>query len=99
MLSLLFLLIFVFLLFYYKAYKTLLAITIILIMYSAFLYNCFYDNKIISSWLEKQTMSKIETINFELPEFIYVINTDLILIYLFLFLSVLFFVFKIFFRP
>lgn len=97
MLSLFLLLIFVFFLFYYKAYKSLLAITIIIIMYSAFLYNCFYDNKIISSWLEKQTISKIDTINFDLPEFNYVINTDLILIYLFLFLSILFFIFKIFF--
>lgn len=62
-----------------------------------FLYNCFYDNVIISKWLEQQNIEKIEKLSFQKPEFEYntIFSTTISIIGLIA--LVMIFIFKIFF--
>lgn len=83
--------------FYYKKYLILFCLSIIILIYSIFLYNCFYDNVIISEWLEQQDIEKVEKLTFQKPEFEYnaMVNTTFAIVGLVV--LVMIFVFKIFF--
>jgi hypothetical protein len=82
--------------FYYKKYVILFCLSIIILIYSIFLYNCFYDNVIISEWLEQQNIEKIELLTFQKPEFEYnaIFNTTIAIIGLVTMIVI--FIFKIF---
>lgn len=84
--------------FYYKKYTILFWLSIIILIYSIFLYNCFYDNVIISEWLEQQNIEKIEQLTFQKPEFEYntVFNTTIAIVGLGA--LVMIFIFKVLFR-
>lgn len=69
--------------FYYEKHTFLLFISMMLLFYSLFLYNCFYDNRIICNWLEKHDIKTNEEITFSnIPEFEYnlIISTGLIIV-------------------
>lgn len=60
-----FLFIFLFFLFFIlwtKSFFLLTLLTFCILFYALFLYNTFYDNQIICSWLEKQKITSIEQI-------------------------------------
>lgn len=97
MLFSLFFFILIIVVYYYQKYTLLLCISLSLLLYTIFLYNCFYDNQIISSWLAKQNIESIERLTFQSPEFEYntIINKGIVIISSLLLGG--FFIFKIFF--
>lgn len=69
----------------------------VLLVYSLMLYNCFYDNTIISDWIAKQDILVIEKINFDIPEYQYIILYNWYILIICVILVILYFIFKIIF--
>lgn len=55
--------------FYYKKITFLFILSLILLFYNLFLYQCFYDNITISNWLQAQDIVNKENINYQITEY------------------------------
>lgn len=55
--------------FYYKKITFLFILSLILLFYNLFLYQCFYDNITISNWLQAQEITNKENIDYQITEY------------------------------
>ncbi|QKE44528.1 hypothetical protein Yalta_081 [Yalta virus] len=55
--------------FYYDKKMFLFILGLVLLFYNLFLYQCFYDNLIISNWIQGQDITSKENIDYQVVEF------------------------------